>query len=342
VTDLSVSAAYARCLIEFAGSQGVDEGVLASTAGIDLADLDNQDFRVPMSQYKTLMRLAKEMTGDPALPLHYGATVDMKEISVLGLLFHTSESIVAGIEEVDRFMYLLYDVGAGPHRIRWQWIDGKFWGIDTRRAPVDFPELTETTLARFMSMTRSWTSKQLVKEVHFDHPEPAHGAEYERIFNAPVKFDAGWNAMRLDEFVTHKKERPEYPRYMFGILSEHAEKRHQEAMRSRSMRAKVEQLIMPVLHTGTVTVDRIAERLGMSRQTLYRALKEEAITFEKVLDDLRHELALHYLRGGRVSINEIAYLVGFSDCASFSRAFKRWTGQNPRSMRGRAEPPSAS
>lgn len=79
-------------------------------------------------------------------------------------------------------------------------------------------------------------------------------------------------------------------------------------------------------------MDVIASKLGLSRQTLFRKLKAEGVTFEKVLDELRHRLALHYLSGKKVSVNETAYLVGFSDPAAFSRAFKRWTGSCPRMM----------
>jgi AraC-like DNA-binding protein len=92
-------------------------------------------------------------------------------------------------------------------------------------------------------------------------------------------------------------------------------------------------LIMPILHTGDVSIETIAAKLGASRQTLYRNLKSESITFEQVLDDLRHRMALDYLAGKRVSVNETAFLVGFSDPASFSRACKRWTGRSPRDWR---------
>jgi AraC-like DNA-binding protein len=71
----------------------------------------------------------------------------------------------------------------------------------------------------------------------------------------------------------------------------------------------------------------------MSRQTLLRRLKAEGTTFEKVLDQLCRRMALGYLEGGEASIDEIAYLVGFSDPAAFSRAFKRWTGMSPKAMR---------
>jgi AraC-like DNA-binding protein len=80
-------------------------------------------------------------------------------------------------------------------------------------------------------------------------------------------------------------------------------------------------------------MDAIASKLALSRQTLYRNLKAEGVTFEKVLDELRHKMALHYLNGKKVSVNETAYLVGFSDPTAFSRAFKRWTGSSPSTVR---------
>jgi len=89
-----------------------------------------------------------------------------------------------------------------------------------------------------------------------------------------------------------------------------------------------------VLHKGDIGMDAIAAKLAVSRQTLFRKLKAEGTTFEKVLDELRHRLALNYLSGKKVSVNETAYLVGFSDPAAFSRAFKRWTGSSPRDVRG--------
>jgi AraC-like DNA-binding protein len=88
-----------------------------------------------------------------------------------------------------------------------------------------------------------------------------------------------------------------------------------------------------ILHTGETGMDRIADGLGMSRQTLLRRLKAEGTTVEKILDRLRKRMALGYLEGGKASIDEVAYLVGFSDPAAFSRAFKRWTGMSPKAMR---------
>jgi AraC-like DNA-binding protein len=92
----------------------------------------------------------------------------------------------------------------------------------------------------------------------------------------------------------------------------------------------VERVLMPRLHVGADSMAAVAVQLGMSRQTLFRKLKAEGVTFGQVLDQLRFRMATDYLGARKVSINETAYLVGFSEPAAFSRAFKRWTGASPR------------
>ena len=148
----------------------------------------------------------------------------------------------------------------------------------------------------------------------------------------PLVFGSHMNAMQIDERVMSIKL-PRTNRYVFGVLSERAEALLKRLESSKSTRDRVESLLMPILHTGDVSIEIVADKLGLSRQTLFRKLKAEGVTFEQVLDELRHKLALHYLSGKKVSVNQTAYLVGFSEPSAFSRAFKRWTGTSPRMMR---------
>jgi AraC-like DNA-binding protein len=94
-------------------------------------------------------------------------------------------------------------------------------------------------------------------------------------------------------------------------------------------RGEVERRMTPLLESGDVGMDRVARELGCGRQTLYRRLKAEGVTFEQVLDGLRRRLALRFVREPGVSVKELAYRLGYSDPAAFSRAFKRWTGRSP-------------
>ena len=158
----------------------------------------------------------------------------------------------------------------------------------------------------------------MAKEMHFTHPAPAYRGEYDRIFRTPIVFDSDRNAGIVNpEFLTVRVAA--LPRYVFGVLTERGDALLKELESSKSVRGRVESLLMPVLHTGDIAMDSIAAKLAVSRQTLFRKLKAEGTTFEQVLDDLRHRMALHYLSGKKVSVNQTAYLIGFSEPAAFRR-----------------------
>ena len=335
MAELTIAAGIARGLMKFAVSKGASQAALAERSGIDPRDLHDPDNRVPFPRYVALMRAAKELTGDPALALHYAEHIDFSEISIVGLLTHASETMFDALAQMNRYGHLAVEVegvSAGDNRFQAVREKDGIWIIDTRRNPNAFPELTETTFGRMAWGPRLIDDSPFIQAVQVTHSDPGYPEEYARIFRAPVTFDSSRNALRIDEaWATHKVAR--LPRYVFGVLSEKADALLQSLESSHSTRGRVEALLIPILHTGEANVDVIARKLGLSRQTLFRRLKAEGVTFVGVLDELRHKLALHYLSGRKVSVNETAYLVGFSDPAAFSRAFKRWTGTSPRTMR---------
>jgi AraC-like DNA-binding protein len=332
--ELTVAAGLARGLAELAVSKGADPTELAARSGIAPQDLADVDRRVPFSNYVALMRAGQLLANDPALALHYGETNDMSRISVVGLIAYACETMAEAMAQVNRYGRLVVEVDGPKDRFSVAQRDGAFWAVDNRENPNAFPELTESTFARMICGPRRFGVNQLATAVHVTHLAPAYWSEYERVYGAPVTFEAGWNAVRLDAVsMTHKISVE--PRYVFGVLSAHADALLRRLASATSARGRVEGLLMPILHKGETSVDGIAAKMGMSRQTLFRQLRDEGATFEKVLDDLRRQLALDYLGAKKVSVTETAYLVGFSEPAAFSRAFKRWTGQSPRDVRRR-------
>lgn len=91
-------------------------------------------------------------------------------------------------------------------------------------------------------------------------------------------------------------------------------------------------LIAQMLPHARPTRERVAKRLNLSARTLQRRLNGCGVTFEDLVDDYRRDHAFRLLTGPG-TILEIAYAVGYSDPAHFTRAFKRWTGINPRAYR---------
>jgi AraC-like DNA-binding protein len=243
--------------------------------------------------------------------------------------------------QLNRYAQLVVDDENGDSAIlmRGAQRDGAFWIECPSSLFAKHPLIAEAEIARLVWNTRvmfvnspEFQKLRYPRVVHFMREAPPYAREFERIFDAPVVFGSDWNAMQFDsEFLALKQ--PPVNRYVFGVLSDRADALLKTLQQTKTIRGRVETILMTSLHTGEVSMDAVAQKLELSRQTLYRKLRTEGVTFEDVLDELRHKLALHFLGGKKVSVNETAYLVGFSDPAAFSRAFKRWTGMSPREAR---------
>src|SRR5450432_3156370 len=119
--------------------------------------------------------------------------------------------------QLNRYGRLVIEFDGPKERFKVTSRNGELWIVDQRENPDDFPELTESTFARAICGPRRFGVTQLAKAVHVSHPAPAHRAEYERVYGAPVTFGADWNAVLLDEkWLSHKIS--VQPRYVFGIL----------------------------------------------------------------------------------------------------------------------------
>jgi AraC-like DNA-binding protein len=334
----TVGAGFARGLFEFAVSRGADRAALHAASGITPEAFADQDGRIPMMNYVALMRAGVKLSGDPALALHYGEAVNISEVSIVGLVGRASKTMGEALQQLNRYVRLVVEAEAAPASDRFQRMEDAegFWIVDTRLNANSFPELTESAFAQLVCHTREFghaASRPMVQEVHVTHARPDHWQEYERVLRAPTVFSSTRNAMRVDpEWTTYSVAR-DTP-YVFNLLKERADALLADLEASKTMRARVEALVLPILHTGDTGVDSVARKLGVSRQTLARRLSEEETTYEKTLDALRHRMALHYLDGRKTTIIETAYLVGFSDPSAFSRAFKRWTGKSPRNRQG--------
>ena len=331
MAEHTVAAGFARGLVEFAATQGADRGALIARAGLDPAVLEDQDRRVPLTDYVALLRAAKAATGDPAFALHFGEAVDIRDLSIVGLLGQSCGTVMEAFGEANRYARLDADLDmGGADRLRLVRDDAGLWVVDARPDPNDFPELTESAFARMISSMRRFGVTAPPAAVHVTHEAPAWRAEYDRIFGVAVQFASHWNAIRIDETLLGLPVALQ-PRYVHGLLSARADVLLAELDGAATMCGQVERLLLPLLPTGRATVGEVASGLGMSRQTLYRRLKAEGVTFEAVRDALRHRLALEHLK--ERSVSEAAHLLGFSDRAAFARAYKRWTGTGPGARR---------
>jgi AraC-like DNA-binding protein len=96
-----------------------------------------------------------------------------------------------------------------------------------------------------------------------------------------------------------------------------------------------------LLPHGKANAVAIARHIGMSHRTLARRLSSEGLTFSEIAEELKGDLARHYLRDSDLPVSQIAWLLGYREISAFTRAFKRWTGKTPRQIRSQGYPAAA-
>jgi AraC-like DNA-binding protein len=339
MVEPTIAAGFVKAFLDFAVARGADRQKLIEQSRLDphdLTDPTDESQRVPLARYLELMKAGIELCDEPALALLFGEEIRLPDISIVGLLGR-GETAEDARQQATRYSRLAIDEGADESSAPLEFVreDGNVWLKFNSAVYIEHPLLTESTFARSVSGRGALTGSRAdcrwpyPKAFSFTHEAPAYRAEYDRIFRVPLIFGSDKNAILFGEELLSVKL-PPANRYVQRLLTQHAEALLTKLDSSKSTRGEVEKFLLQMLPSGEASVEIVAAKLGISRQTLFRRLKTEGVTFAKVLDELRHKLALQYLNEKKISVNETAYLVGFSDAAAFSRAFKRWTGSSPR------------
>ena len=325
----TVSSTYLRAVVEFAATRGIVRRALLLHAGLNEADLAGDEMRHPIDRLITLLNAGAALGADPAFALHFGAHVPCEQVSLAAPLGRTATTVIEALQQVNRYARLSIDfplLGSGD-RYRLQSDAAGVWLDDLRPADA-WPEITELVFARMAGGTRRVAGDDVLHAVYVTHAAPAHREAYDAIFRVPIHFRSTRNALLLAPGYLSTVLVPA-PTHVTRILAAHADAQLTMLDQQRSCRGRLEAALRPMLHTGDLGVERIARSLAMSRQTLYRKLKAEGVTYEHVLESLRRAVAVEWLQSGKSSVREVAARVGFSDPAAFSRAFKRWTGRSP-------------
>lgn len=116
---------------------------------------------------------------------------------------------------------------------------------------------------------------------------------------------------------------------MYRQLTEQAERYLKSLYEQDNIAVQLKRMLAELLEFGEANADAACKALRLSRRTLQRRLKAEKTSFQKVLHEVRAELAVSYLRDTRLKAMEVAMLLGYSDISAFTTAFKSWYDMPP-------------
>jgi AraC-like DNA-binding protein len=270
-------------------------------------------------------RAIGEVSADPAIGLLLGTENKTERFHPLGLAALSSENFGSAIHQMARFKQLTC-----PEEIL-QEKDDQEWSIQFRwllADEVEPPVLNECCFAWLLSIARHGTGTRLTPlRVEFALPR-AHAKAIERHFGCPVVCGTARNAIVFRAadaeraFVTRNAE-------LLGRLAPQFEKELKQENGDENFVERVCSAICQKLTGQRPTIDDIADELHVSSRSLQRRLQDAGSSFQRVLEDARHQLARHYLRNSVLELNEAAYLLGYEDSNSFVRAFRTWEGVPP-------------
>ncbi len=304
---------------------------LQSYPAIPAATLDalgrrTEDDRIPVRRLLQLLDAAVRFTGAEDLGLRAASLIDRGDHDVLEFAACSCSTLAEALDAMLRYTPLVndaadfsLDVRAGRARLDLRST------VPLSRAAADFQACV------FVRAFRAWLDGALPAgtEVWFRHAAPADVRAYaDTLAGAVVRFAAPVDAILFDARELGRALGSSNPK-LLHVLRRHAERLLAEVPRAESLGASVRKLIVARLAEGNVTADHIAAHLCMSRRTLTRRLAEAATTYKALLDEERRRLALELLATTGLGIRDIAFRLGFSETAAFSRACKRWTGKSP-------------
>lgn len=321
--------------VEKVGKAAVARGVKAEdlyqTVDLDGSILEDPDSRIPFAQLVALYEKGAELTGDNNFGLHLGETVDLSAFDVVGYCALNSSTLGAAFTRVARY--------------HWIWTDGALFSVESAgetsaivysyvdTSILDHRQDSEMTFSTVTTLCRSMATPAFAPTVvEFQHAAPADTSEHLRVFKCPVRFGAPENRLF---FPTNFLAMPiaKADASLCAVLDRHAEELLAKHPPRDSLIDRVRNVITAEFRGGEPSLERIADQLGLTPRTLQRKLQELGTSYNDVLDQMRRQLAMRYLREPQMAICEVAYLLGFSESSSFHRAFKRWTGVTPKEFR---------
>jgi AraC-like DNA-binding protein len=324
----TASGGIARAAYLWAVDAHIPVEPLLWRAHLTLQQVQDPHTRMPVSDQIEFLNLVARELDEEFLGIRLAEAIDLREMGLLYYVAASSDTLADALHRVARYSTILNE---GVH-IRYRTsknvsITFTHLGVARRHDRHQIEFFVTMLLRSCRELSGVPLLPLAVKLIHHRASMPS---EFDGLFGTHVAFNS-----RIDEIIypgrVARTSLLNADPYLNSLLLAYCEEAlANRRKKSTTWRLKVENAIAPLLPHGQARIGEIAARLGVSRRTLARRLASEGLTFLKVLDALRCDLAKGYLDERDLPILEIAWLLGYKESSAFTHAFKRWTGRTPK------------
>ncbi len=324
--DILHPVAISQVMINFAASLGVDRDTCLLGTGIDASGLADGDTLISRSQEMRLIEnLMLALPDEPALGFRLGLQYNLATFGTWGFALRTSRTLREAAARAMRYLPL----STAYCRIV-QVNDNGLFGVGMDADPIP-PHLRQFLLERDMAtgfnlLRELSLSGVQIRALEFQGPPPEHADRIAALCGLTPRYHSTRNSILVVSDAADLPL-PTYDPHLARMLDDQCRLRL-ERLHSTGLSGQVRQQLLGSL--GLVaSLEEVAEALAMSSRSLRRKLDLEGTSFRTIVEEERRQLAQQLLTGSDMKLDELAIHLGYTDTASFTRAFRRWMGCSP-------------
>lgn len=318
------------------GIQGIDASEALEGTGLGKLQLEAHTTQISYRQLDRVIQNALRVSKDPAIALRAGQRMRVTTYGMYGYALLSSSTYADAREFANRYIRVI-----GPFCDATSSYNGTT--VMCTVEPRHWPDPTEDVYrfaVEFALAAHLMTNRDLAGpsfaflSITVAYAQPEYTSAYERLFGCPVLFGQSSNTYNYD-LATADGPAALADTRSHAMASEICEQILAEVNRGGGVAADIRRLLIE--QPGRYpNIDVIAEELSIHPRALRRRLEAEETSYRDILADVRRRLAIEYLRKTKMTNEEIASRLGYSDAANFRHAFLRWTGKSPSDFRSPA------
>lgn len=321
-----IRAGAPLAVVAAAGARGLARADLLAKARVGELPTDRRA-PVPLTAHFAILESAMRFFADPGFPIDVAAQILPETYDVVGFAMRSAPDLETAARVALRYQQV-YSNSSFMESER------SAKGLVVRMRPSGPLPLagrcaTESAIAQALHVSRTLAGVAFPPlAVAFRHERPRSLRRHTEFFGIEPTFGAAFASIT---FAAEDAARPVVSSdpTLHAFLIGASEEALAAMPPSSSTLDQVRRLASELLPSGSLSIERVAARMGVSERTLRRQLSQEGSTFLEIRDEVRCSLAQQYLAEGGLSIAEIAFLLDFADERAFRRSFQRWTGATP-------------
>ena len=284
--------------------------------------------RYPLDKIAALWDEMDRRIPDPCFGLTAATSWHPSHFGILGYAMLMSSSLRITLERLIRFHGVISGANFGELHEDQKNGTLTFNLIYTDEKPYPRPR-EDAALAWILSALRVNYQQDFAPiSVGLNHDCPDCGEKYDEFFQAPITFAAKTSSLVLS-LEQADRSLPSGSNKELSEFNDQMMTRYLQELKDKELAQRVQKIIVDLLPCGNVSIEAVAAELVLSTRTLQRFLHEEGTSFISLLNKTRQDIAIQYVQNRQYDLTEVAFLLGFSELSTFSRSFKRWTGQSP-------------